>query len=52
MRWIRVRIEKGDYGEQGTYTLENEKWIFKDDRQLGRRPCARSRCAIARTIAT
>src|SRR5215510_13184113 len=33
-RWIRVRIEKGDYGEQGTYTLENEKWVFKDDRQL------------------
>jgi len=33
-RWIRVRIEKGDYGEQGTYTLESEKWVFKDDRQL------------------
>ena len=40
-RWIRVRIEKGDYGEQGTYTLENEKWIFKDDRQL-RPPALRS----------
>jgi predicted phage baseplate assembly protein len=34
-RWVRIRIEKGDYGEQGTYTLENEKWVFKDDRQLG-----------------
>ncbi len=33
-RWVRVRIEKGDYGEQGQYTLENEKWIFKDDRPL------------------
>ncbi|MGE5181521.1 MAG: putative baseplate assembly protein [Acidobacteriota bacterium] len=33
-RWVRVRIEKGDYGEQGTYTLENEKWVFKDDRPL------------------
>ena len=32
--WIRVRIEKGDYGEQGQYTLENEKWLFKDDRPL------------------
>src|SRR3954470_16049513 len=40
-RWIRVRIEKGDYGEQGTYTLEAEKWIFKDDRQL-RPPALRS----------
>ncbi|HTR49783.1 MAG TPA: putative baseplate assembly protein [Kofleriaceae bacterium] len=33
-RWVRVRIEKGDYGEQGTYTLENERWVFKDDRPL------------------
>jgi len=33
-KWIRVRIEKGDYGEQGQYTLENEKWLFKDDRPL------------------
>ena len=40
-RWVRVRIEKGDYGEQGTYTLENDKWIFKDDRQL-RPPALRS----------
>jgi hypothetical protein len=40
-RWVRIRIEKGDYGEQGTYTLENEKWIFKDDRQL-RPPALRS----------
>ena len=40
-RWIRVRIEKGDYGEQGTYTLENDKWIYKDDRQL-RPPALRS----------
>ena len=40
-RWVRIRIEKGDFGEQGTYTLENEKWIFKDDRQL-RPPALRS----------
>lgn len=40
-RWIRLRIEKGDYGEQGTYTLEDDKWIFKDDRQL-RPPALRS----------
>ncbi|MCE9573716.1 MAG: putative baseplate assembly protein [Deltaproteobacteria bacterium] len=33
-RWIRCRIEKGDYGETGTYTLENDKWILKDDRPL------------------
>jgi len=40
-RWIRVRIEKGDYGEAGTYTLENDKWTFKDDRPL-RPPALRS----------
>ncbi len=33
-RWIRVRIEKGDYGEQGTYTLANDKWEFQDERPL------------------
>lgn len=33
-RWIRIRVEKGDYGEQGTYTLEADKWVFKDDRAL------------------
>jgi predicted phage baseplate assembly protein len=33
-RWIRIRIEKGDYGEQGTYTLENDRWVFKDERAL------------------
>jgi len=40
-RWIRIRIEKGDYGEQGTYTLENDRWVFKDDRAL-RPPALRS----------
>ena len=40
-RWLRVRIEKGDFGEQGMYTLENERWIYKDDRPL-RPPALRS----------
>jgi hypothetical protein len=33
-RWVRVRIEKGDYGQAGSYTLENEKWVFQDARPL------------------
>lgn len=33
-RWVRVRIEKGDYGEAGTYTLDGDKWVFKEDRPL------------------
>ena len=40
-RWVRVRIEKGDFGEQGTYTLESDKWIFKDDHPL-RAPALRA----------
>jgi predicted phage baseplate assembly protein len=40
-KWIRVRIEKGDYGEQGSYTLDNERWVFKDDRPV-RPPALRS----------
>jgi predicted phage baseplate assembly protein len=33
-RWLRARLEIGDYGVAGTYTLENDKWIFRDDRPL------------------
>jgi hypothetical protein len=33
-RWIRMRVEKGDYGEPGNYSLEGERWVFKDDRPL------------------
>ncbi|MEZ4368346.1 MAG: putative baseplate assembly protein [Kofleriaceae bacterium] len=40
-RWLRARIEKGDYGEQGTYSLDNDRWLFKDDRPL-RPPALRS----------
>ncbi len=32
--WFRVRIEKGDFGKAGTYTLDNEKWVYKDERPL------------------
>ncbi|MBW3654351.1 MAG: dihydroxy-acid dehydratase, partial [Actinobacteria bacterium] len=40
-KWIRIRIEKGDYGEQGNYSLDGDKWIFKDERPL-RPPALRS----------
>lgn len=40
-RWVRARVEKGDFGEQGTYTLENDRWQFKDERPL-RPPAMRS----------
>ena len=34
LRWVRARVEKGDYGIAGTYTLEGDKWQYKDDRPL------------------
>lgn len=34
LRWVRVRVEKGNYGEAGTYTLDGDKWVFKDDKPL------------------
>ncbi len=33
-RWFRVRMEKGDFGVAGLYTLDNDKWVFRDDRPL------------------
>lgn len=40
-RWIRARIEQGDYGVAGTYTLEGDRWVFSDQRPL-RPPALRS----------
>lgn len=32
--WIRCRIEQGDYGLQGSYTLESESWVYQEERPL------------------
>lgn len=32
--FIRCRIEEGDYGVPGSYELEGDRWIFRDDRPL------------------
>jgi len=40
-RWVRTRIEKGDYGMPPEYALEGDKWITKDERPL-RPPALRS----------
>ncbi len=42
--WVRVRIDRGNYGEPGQYTLDNERWVFKDDRPL--RPPAMRAIAV------
>jgi hypothetical protein len=32
--WLRARIENGDYGAQGSYMLDGDKWVYRDDRPL------------------
>ncbi len=32
--WIRARIEMGDYGVAGSYLLDGDKWVWRDDRPL------------------
>ncbi len=38
--WIRIRIEQGDYGLEGSYTLNNDAWVYQDERPL-RPPAAK-----------
>ncbi len=32
--WVRARIEAGDFGLPGSYMLDGDKWVWKDDRPL------------------
>jgi len=32
--WVRARIDHGDYGIQGSYTLDNEAWVYSEERPL------------------
>lgn len=32
--WIRARIELGDYGLPGSYMLDGDKWVWRDERPL------------------
>lgn len=32
--WLRVRVEQGDFGLPGSYELDGEKWIWRDERPL------------------
>lgn len=32
--WIRIRIEQGDFGIPGAYMLDNDKWVWRDERPL------------------
>ena len=32
--WIRCRVEAGNFGTPGTYVLEEETWVWKDDNPL------------------
>lgn len=39
--WIRARINSGNYGAPGSYELQGQNWVFKEDRPL-RPPCLKS----------
>jgi hypothetical protein len=32
--WIRARVDNGDYGLPGSYMLDGDKWVWRDDRPL------------------
>ncbi|MCB9736269.1 MAG: putative baseplate assembly protein [Deltaproteobacteria bacterium] len=32
--WVRCRVEMGNYGSPGTYVLEDDTWVWKDDNPL------------------
>jgi hypothetical protein len=32
--WVRARIEMGNYGTPGSYMLDGEKWVWRDDKPL------------------
>ena len=32
--WMRARIEIGDFGQPGSYMLDGDKWVWRDDRPL------------------
>jgi len=39
--WIRARINAGNYGAPGSYELQGQNWVFKEDRPL-QPPCLKS----------
>jgi len=32
--WVRCRIEEGDYGVAGSYELDGDRWLWRDERPL------------------
>ena len=32
--WVRARVLTGNYGQPGTYELEGDRWIWRDERPL------------------
>jgi hypothetical protein len=32
--FIRARVERGDYGVSGTYELDGDRWVWRDERPL------------------
>ncbi len=32
--WVRARIDCGDYGQNGSYILDGDRWVWRDERPL------------------
>ncbi len=32
--WIRLRIDAGDFGQNGSYILDGDRWVWRDERPL------------------
>ncbi len=32
--WVRVRLDAGDFGQNGSYMLDGDRWVWRDERPL------------------
>jgi predicted phage baseplate assembly protein len=32
--WVRLRIDAGDFGQNGSYILDGDRWVWRDERPL------------------
>jgi len=32
--WVRLRLDAGDFGQNGSYMLDGERWVWRDERPL------------------
>ncbi len=45
--WVRLRVDAGDFGQNGSYMLDGDRWVWRDERPL-RAPGLRSLAILYR----